>query len=49
MSKVLVLPGDGIGAEIVSEAVKVLDVFCSTNELSIELEYGDIGLSLIHI
>ena len=43
MSKILVLPGDGIGAEIVSEAVKVLDVFCSTNELSIELEYGDIG------
>ena len=26
MSKVLVLPGDGIGPEIVDEAVKVLNV-----------------------
>lgn len=26
MSKVLVLPGDGIGPEIVKEAVKVLNV-----------------------
>ena len=40
--KIAVLPGDGIGPEIVAQAVKVLDVLAK-DVLKIELEYGDIG------
>ncbi|MFK8028053.1 MAG: 3-isopropylmalate dehydrogenase [Gammaproteobacteria bacterium] len=40
--KILVLPGDGIGPEIVNEALKVLDCLCE-NGLSIEVEQGLIG------
>ncbi len=40
--KIAVLPGDGIGPEIVAQAVKVLDVLAKDG-LKIELEYGDIG------
>ncbi len=43
MSKVLVLPGDGIGPEVVSEAVKVLDALRLSGVLEIELEFADIG------
>jgi len=43
MSKrILILPGDGIGPEIVTEAVKVLDRFCGEG-LEIELDEGLIG------
>lgn len=42
-SKVLVLPGDGIGPEIVEQAVKVLDGLVSAGALSLEMEYGLIG------
>ncbi len=41
-SKILVLPGDGIGPEIVDEAVKVLECL-RENGLSIEVEHGLIG------
>ncbi len=41
--KVLVLPGDGIGKEIVAEAVKVIDVLKADHGLDLELTYGDIG------
>jgi 3-isopropylmalate dehydrogenase len=41
--KILILPGDGIGKEIVAEAVKVLDVLKTDFALDIEVEYGDIG------
>ena len=41
--KILVLPGDGIGPEIVAEAVKVLDVFAREGSLSMEMEYANIG------
>ncbi|MEE9309903.1 MAG: 3-isopropylmalate dehydrogenase [Cocleimonas sp.] len=41
--KVLVLPGDGIGKEIVAEAVKVIDALKADHGLDIELTYGDIG------
>ena len=41
--KVLVLPGDGIGKEIVAEAVKVIDVLKVDHGLDLELTYGDIG------
>ena len=43
MLKVLVLPGDGIGPEVVSEAVKVLDALCASGALEIELEFAEIG------
>lgn len=42
-SKILVLPGDGIGPEIVAEAIKVLNVFTAEGSLSVELEYAHIG------
>lgn len=42
MSKVLILPGDGIGPEIVAEAVTVLKVIQSSG-VSIEMEHGLIG------
>ena len=37
--KVAVLPGDGIGPEIVAEALKVLSVL----DLKLELEQADVG------
>ncbi len=40
---ILVLPGDGIGPEIVAEAVKVLDVLQADYGLDIELTEGSIG------
>jgi len=40
--KIAVLPGDGIGPEIVAEALKVLDVFRSEG-VTLETEAGDIG------
>jgi len=41
--KILVLPGDGIGPEIVAEAVKVLDVFKAEGSLDATFEYANIG------
>ncbi|MED5432146.1 MAG: 3-isopropylmalate dehydrogenase [Pseudomonadota bacterium] len=43
MSKVLVLPGDGIGPEIVKEAVKVLDVAKDKFGLDVELDEALVG------
>jgi 3-isopropylmalate dehydrogenase len=40
--KILVLPGDGIGPEIVAEAVKVLNRLMAGG-LDVELEYGLVG------
>jgi 3-isopropylmalate dehydrogenase len=40
--KIAVLPGDGIGPEIVAQAVNVLDIL-SRDGLKVELEYGEIG------
>lgn len=42
MSKILILPGDGIGPEIVTQAVKVLECLRVAG-LSVELETGLIG------
>jgi 3-isopropylmalate dehydrogenase len=42
--KVAVLPGDGVGREIVPEAVKVLKAV-SNGRFELELEYGAIGMS----
>ncbi len=41
--KIAVLPGDGIGPEVVSEALKVLDSLKSTCGLDIEIDQGLIG------
>ncbi|HHO81727.1 MAG TPA: 3-isopropylmalate dehydrogenase, partial [Halothiobacillus sp.] len=41
--RILVLPGDGIGPEIVNEAVKVLDALASNYDLDIEMNEGLIG------
>ena len=42
MSKILVLPGDGIGPEIVNEAVKVLACL-QQHGVSVEMQHGLIG------
>ncbi|OIQ79815.1 3-isopropylmalate dehydrogenase [mine drainage metagenome] len=41
--KIAVLPGDGIGPEIVAEAVKVLQRLQADGALRFELEYADVG------
>ncbi|PIV15511.1 MAG: 3-isopropylmalate dehydrogenase, partial [Gallionellales bacterium CG03_land_8_20_14_0_80_55_15] len=40
--KIAVLPGDGIGPEIVAQAVKVMDAL-RRDGLKIEMEYAAIG------
>ncbi|KAF1712068.1 3-isopropylmalate dehydrogenase [Pseudoxanthomonas kalamensis DSM 18571] len=42
-NKILVLPGDGIGPEIMAEAVKVLQRADAAFGLQLELEYDDLG------
>ena len=41
--KIAVLPGDGIGQEIVAEAVKVIDKLKQDYSLDVELEHGLVG------
>ncbi|MFZ1642095.1 MAG: 3-isopropylmalate dehydrogenase [Candidatus Contendobacter sp.] len=41
--KILILPGDGIGPEIVAEAVKVLECLRQEHGLDATLEYGLLG------
>ena len=41
--KILILPGDGIGPEIVAEAVKVLERLREGHGLAVELEQGLVG------
>ena len=43
VSKVLVLPGDGIGPEIVTEATALLEALRASGALDIEIEHADIG------
>ncbi len=47
MPKVLLLPGDGIGPEIMSQAERVLDVVNEKFDLQIETEHGLLGGSAI--
>ena len=42
--KIAVLPGDGVGHEIIPEAVKVLQAVAK-GRFALELEYGQIGMS----
>jgi 3-isopropylmalate dehydrogenase len=41
--KIAILPGDGIGPEIVAEAVKVLECLRQDHGLDIELEHASVG------
>jgi 3-isopropylmalate dehydrogenase len=43
MKNIMVLPGDGIGPEIVNEAIKILDYMNIRYELGVSYEFGDIG------
>ena len=41
--KIALLDGDGIGPEIMTEAVKILDLVSSRNDIKFELEHGAFG------
>ena len=41
--KITILPGDGIGPEIMAEAIKVLDVLQSAHGLSVAMEQAPVG------
>jgi len=43
MSKILILPGDGIGKEIVAQAIKVIDSLNANHSLGMNLIHGLIG------
>ncbi len=43
MYKIAVLPGDGIGPEVMAEAVRVLEAAASTFGLEMEYSYADVG------
>jgi 3-isopropylmalate dehydrogenase len=45
--KIAVLPGDGIGPEVINEAVKVLKRVCEIKGHELELEYGMVGACAI--
>ncbi len=40
---IAVLPGDGIGPEVVAEAVKVLETIATTSNFTITANYADVG------
>ncbi len=42
-NKILLLPGDGVGPEIMSETIKLLDYFINNKIIEISYEYADIG------
>jgi 3-isopropylmalate dehydrogenase len=43
MSKILILPGDGIGKEIVAQAIRVINSLNDNNDMGMSLEDGIIG------
>ncbi len=43
MSKIAILPGDGIGPEVMKEAVKVLDAIKRKFRFEIEYKFADVG------
>ena len=43
MSKILILPGDGIGKEIIAQAIKVIDSLNANHSLGMNLVHGLIG------
>jgi len=40
---ILVLPGDGVGPEVISEAVKVINAILTIYNISLDINYGDFG------
>ncbi len=45
--KIAVLPGDGIGPEIISESIKILDVIADAFQYEFQFNYGLIGAEAI--
>ncbi len=45
--KIAVLPGDGIGPEIISESIKILDVIAEAFQYKFHFDYGLIGAEAI--
>lgn len=43
MSKIAILPGDGIGQEVVAQAVTVIQAIAKVEGLSFDWEYADVG------
>jgi len=43
MNKIAILPGDGIGPEVMTEAVKILEAVQKKFSFQLELEYADVG------
>ena len=43
MNKIAVLPGDGIGPEVMNQAVKVLDAAAQIYGFTLEYEFADVG------
>ena len=43
MKKIAVLPGDGIGPEVMAEAIKVLDAAQQRFGFSLQYTYADVG------
>ncbi|HHF42993.1 MAG TPA: 3-isopropylmalate dehydrogenase, partial [Candidatus Aminicenantes bacterium] len=41
--RIAVLPGDGIGQEVMNECLKVLNLIEKKYNLEIRIEYGEIG------
>tara|TARA_B110000879_G_scaffold31364_1_gene42951 strand:- start:360 stop:1445 length:1086 start_codon:yes stop_codon:yes gene_type:complete len=41
--KILILPGDGVGAEVTSEALKVINVISDLYSLDVEIDHGLFG------
>ena len=41
--KIVILPGDGIGPEVMQEAVKVLDAVQKKFSLDMVYDFGDVG------
>jgi 3-isopropylmalate dehydrogenase len=40
---ILVLPGDGVGPEVMAQALRVLDRICETSDLKVELSHDLVG------
>ncbi|AKK74187.1 3-isopropylmalate dehydrogenase [Chryseobacterium gallinarum] len=45
--KIAVLPGDGIGPEVIRESIKILDVIAEVFQCQFQFEYGSIGAEAI--
>ena len=41
--KILILPGDGVGKEITSEALKVINLISKLYSLNIDIDFGQFG------